>query len=223
MRFKRSSKLGIVAAGAVLLALATPGAGADEVEPAERLSGQQSAYRKSRRLRQGGRAGDRRQAVDHAASGGVAVQGAGDQARGADRPGADGRGFDLQPRERGPAVRRRRHPVPGRELPRGEEAVGRDAPRDREEARRARRDGADGGAVGPAGHLRQEGHQLGRGHEGPALAGLQRRHLAHRRARRRAAGDDPGGGAAAGAGDRRRQRVHDLGLDRLRQQGLGDA
>jgi hypothetical protein len=31
----------------------------------------------------------------------------------------------------------------------------------------------------------------------------------------------PGGGTAAGAGDRRRQRVHDLGLDRLRQQGLG--
>ena len=157
------------------------------------------------------------------ASGGVAVQGAGDQARGADRAGADGRGSDLEPRERGPGLRHRRHSVPRRQLRRGEEAVGRDAPRHREEARRARHHGADGGAVGAAGHLRQEGHQLGRGHEGPALARLQRRHFAHRRTGRRAAGDDPGGRAAAGARDRRRQRVHDLGLDRLRQQGLGDA
>ena len=47
-------------------------------------------------------------------------------------------------------------------------------------------DGALRGAVGAAGHLREEGHQLGRRHEGPEMARLQRRHLAHRRAGRRA-------------------------------------
>ncbi len=135
-----------------------------------------------------------------------------------------GRGADLDPRERGPGVRPRRGAVPRNELRRQSTKLWEASKRgDGEEARRAGHDGAVRRAVGAAGHLRQEGHQLGRRHEGPEVARLQCRHHAHRRTGRRAAGDDPGGRAAAGAGDRRRQLLHDLGLDRLRQQGLGDA
>ncbi len=46
--------------------------------------------------------------VDHGSPERLAVQGAGHQARGADRAGADGRGAALDPRERGPDVRHRR-------------------------------------------------------------------------------------------------------------------
>ena len=67
------------------------------------------------------------------------------------------------------------------------------------------------GAVAAAGHLRQEGHQHRRRHEGPEVARLQCRHRAHRRARRRAVGHHPGRGTAAGARDRRGQLVHVLG------------
>ena len=91
----------------------------------------------------------------------------------------------------------------------------------REEARRAGADAAVRGAVGAAGHLRQEGDQFGRRHEGPQVARLQCRHRPHRRTGRRAVGDRAGGRIGAGAGDRRGQFVHDLGGDRLRQQGLG--
>ena len=89
-------------------------------------------------VRQGCRGRDRRQAADHRASGGLAVQGAGDQARGADRPGADRRGADLDPRERRPDLRHRRRAVPGDQLPGSEEALGGVEAADREEARRAR-------------------------------------------------------------------------------------
>ena len=160
---------------------------------------------------------------DHGPSERLAVQGAGDQARGADRPGADGRGAALDPRERGSAVRHRRGAVPGDELSGGDEALQGVEAGDREEARRAGHHAAVRGAVGAAGHLRQEGPQLDRRHEGPEVARLQCRHRAHRRTRRRAVGDDPGGRAAAGARDRRRQLVHVVGRHRLRHQGLGDA
>ena len=123
MKFRNSAR-GLAAGRGAVLALPAPDAQAQtKWNLPSRLSGQQSAHRESRRFRQGGRAGDRRQAADHAASGGLAVQGAGDQARGADRAGADGRGADLDPRERGSDLRHRRRAVPRRELRRGEEAV----------------------------------------------------------------------------------------------------
>ena len=56
--------------------------------------------------------------------------------------------------------------------PGSEEAVGGVEAGDREEARRPGPDAAVRGAVGAAGHLRQEGHQHGRGHEGPQVARL---------------------------------------------------
>ena len=59
--------------------------------------------------------------------------------------------------------------------------------------------------------------------KGAEVARLQCRHRADRRVGRRAGGDRAGGGAAAGAGDRRGQRVHVVGGDRLRLQGVGDA
>src|SRR3954471_9051140 len=59
--------------------------------------------------------------------------------------------------------------------------------------------------------------------KGPQVAGVERRHGAHRRARRGVFGDRAGGGARPGARDRRRQRLHDLGGDRLRLEGLGVA
>ena len=109
------------------------------------------------------------------------------------------------------------------ELPRRDEALQGVEGRDREEARRAGHHAAVRGAVGAAGHLRQEGHQHDRRHEGPEVARLQCRHRAHRRTGRRAVGDDPGGRTAAGARDRRGQLVHVVGRHRLRHQGLGDA
>ena len=120
-------------------------------------------------------------------------------------------------------LRHRRGAVPGDQLPGRDEALQGVEARDREEARRAGHHAAVRGAVGAAGHLRQEGPQHDRGHEGPEVARLQCRHRAHRRNRRRAVGDDPGGRTAAGARDRRGQLVHVVGRDRLRQQGLGDA
>ena len=92
------------------------GLGADQMESAGRLSGRQSALGKSRRVRQGRRGRDRRQAGDHGSSERLAVQGAGHQARGRDRPGADGRGAALDPRERGSDLRHRRGAVPRDQL-----------------------------------------------------------------------------------------------------------
>ena len=100
-------------------------------------------------------------------------------------------------------------------LPGGEEAVGRFAPADRAEARRAGHPGAVQRAVGAAGHVRQEGHQHDRRHEGPEVARLQRRHRADRRTGRRAGRHRAGRRTAAGAGDRRGQLVHVVGRDRL--------
>ena len=51
-----------------------------------------------------------------------------------------------------------------------QEALGGIASDHREEARRAGSQGAVRGAVAAARHLRQEGTQLGRGHEGPEMA-----------------------------------------------------
>ena len=195
---------------------------ADQMEPAERLSERQSACREPQRLRQGRRGRHRRQADDHRPRRRLAVQGAGDQARGGDRAGADGRNPDLDPGERRPDLRHRRGAVPGDELPAGDEALAGVAAGDREEARGAGHHGAVRRALGTAGHLLQERDQHHRRHEGPEVAGLQRRHRADRRDGRRAGGDGAGGRVAAGAGDRRGQLVHVVGRDRLRFQGLGD-
>ena len=175
------------------------------------------------RVRQGRWRRDRRQAADHRACRAPRCSRRRRSSARCNRPGADRRGADLAPRERGPDLRHRRGAVPGDELSGREEALAGVEARDREEARLAGPDAAVRGAVGAAGHLRQEGPQHRRGHEGPEVARLQCRHRAHRRTRRRAARDHPGGRTAAGARDRRGQRVHDVGRDRLRQQGLGDA
>ena len=77
------------------------------------------------------------------------------------------------------------------------------------------------GAVAAAGPLLQEGSELGRRHEGHQVPRLQRRHRAHRRTGRHGAGADRGGRTEPGAGDRRRRKLHLVGLDRRRFQGLG--
>ena len=126
-------------------------------------------------VRQGRGRRHRRQAADHGPRQRLAVQGAGDQARGADRPGPGRRGADVAARERGSGLRPRRGALPRHLLRSGEEALGRAEAGRREEAREPGPDAALRGAVAAAGHLRQEGHQHGRGPEGREVALLQSR------------------------------------------------
>ena len=113
-------------------------------------------------------------------------------------------------RQRGPAVRARFDPLPGHQLPRGEEAVAGVEAGHRSQARQVGADGAVQRAVASAGHLQhQADRQRGRP-EGREVARLQPGHQPHRAAGRRAAGDDPGRRADAGAGHRGGQRLHDL-------------
>ena len=152
---------------------------------------------------------DRRQAADHGSCRRLAVQGAGDQARGRDRPGADRRGADLDARERRPDLRHRRGAVPRDELPEAKKLWQASKPAIEKKL------AAQGMMVlfavpwPPQGIYAKKEHQQRRGHEGPEVARLQCRHRAHRRAGRRAAGDHPGRRTAAGAGHRRGQCVHD--------------
>ncbi len=85
---------------------------ADQVGPADRLSGEQLPHREHHAVRGRRRQGHGRQAQDPGASERVAVQGARNQARRAGRTGAGRRDPARQLRERGPAVRHRRHSVP---------------------------------------------------------------------------------------------------------------
>ena len=156
--------------------------------------------RKPRRVRQGRRRGDRRQAADPRPCRRLAVQGAGDQARGRDRPGADRRGPDLDPGERRPDLRHRRRSVPGDELPRGAEALGGVAsPRSRRSSPR-RASWCCSRCRGGRRASTPRRTSTRRRHEGPEVARLQCRHRAHRRTGRRAGGDGAGGRTAAGAG-----------------------
>ena len=102
----------------------------------------------------------RRQAQDPAAPERVAVQGARDQARGAGRPGAGRRDPARQLRERGPALRPRRHSVPRHVVRRLVEALQGVAQGARREAREAGDEAAVHGAVAAAGHLHQAHAQL---------------------------------------------------------------
>ncbi len=84
----------------------------DQVGHADRLPGHQFPHREHPAIRRRRRQGHRRQAQDHGARQRVAVQGARDQARRAGRTGADRRDPARQLRERGSALRPRRHSVP---------------------------------------------------------------------------------------------------------------
>ena len=175
-----------------------------------------------RRWREGG---DRRQARDHRPSRRLAVQGARDQARGADRPGADRRGPG------GPTSRTRTRstaldvvPFLATSFAAAKKLCGGAEAGAREEGSPPRASiAAVRRAVAAAGPLRQEGDQLARRHEGPEVPRLQPRHLAHRRADRRAAHHHPGRRTQPGAGHRQGRLVHLLGRHRRRHQGVGAA
>ena len=168
-----------------------PRLGADQVESAGRLSGRTirtaenlAAFAKDVADATGGKL------QISAASRRLAVQGAAKSSARC-RPGRRRSGEVLisihENEDRD--LRHRRRAVPGHQLsPKPMQALEGVEAGDREEARLAGHHAAVRGAVGAAGHLRQEGHQHDRRHEGPQMARLQCRHRAHRRswsARRR--------------------------------------
>ena len=167
-----------LAAAAALTAVATVAAAQTKWDLPAAYPGDQLPHREPAAVRQRRRQGERRQAQDHRARQRVAVQGQRDQARGPGRPGADRRGAARQLREREPDLRRRRHSVPRRQLPRVEEARRGAEAVPRQAARRAGNDAALHRAVAAAGHLRQEGDRLGRRHARPEVARLQPGHRA---------------------------------------------
>ena len=195
-----------------LLALALPLTAFAQTkwDSARRLSGHQLPHREPDAVRSRRGQGLGRQAQDPGARQRVAVQGQRDQARRAGRPGADRRSPAGQLREREPAVRRRRHSLPGHQLRR----IARSWP-----PRRSPRSTSCWARKGmkllytvawpPQGiYVKKEIASVA------DMRGLKWRayspgHRQDRRADRRPAGHHPGRRTVAGAGHRRGRQLHD--------------
>ena len=130
---------------------------------------------------------------------GVVVQGTRDQARRADRPGADRRSVDESARERKSHFRRRRGAVRRNRLRRFMEAVAGATPGSRKDSGRPGHQAALCSRVATARDLHEEAVEHGCGYEGAEMARLQPRDHPHRATGRSAATDDSGGRAVAGA------------------------
>ena len=185
------------------------------------LSRQQLPQPERQGLRRVRGQGHRRRARDRRPSRRLAVQGQRDQARGADRPGADRRAAALGAPERGGGVRLRLGAVPRHQLRGVGPALGGGQADHRGDPGRAEPGPPVRGPLAAAGPLHQEAAGVGERPAGRQVPLVQRRDRAHGRADGRGAGADRGGGAVPGARHRRGRQLHLLGLDRLRPQGLG--